>query len=95
MKRKKMAKMPSEQLLQIGILLVFVGIALIIFSALSSAGEKEKSKSTFKFSVVGFLGFIPFGFGNDRRLLLFGVVLTVVVVVATLILLSKIYSPRI
>ncbi len=85
----KRTKMPNEQILQIGILVVFVGIALIIFSALSSAGEKEKGKSTFKFSVVGFLGFIPFGFGNDRRLLLFWVILTAVVVAATVILFSR------
>lgn len=89
----KRAKMPNEQILQIGILVLFVGIALIIFSALSSAGEREKGKSTFKFSVVGFLGFIPFGFGNDKRLLLFGVILTVVVVAATIILFSKSLKP--
>lgn len=93
MKCKKMADMPNEQLLQIGIILVFVGIAAIIFSALSSAGDKEKGKSSVKFSVVGFLGFIPFGFGNDRRLLLFGVILTVVVVAATIILLSRSVKP--
>ena len=80
------------QLLQIGILLVFVGI-IVTFIGLMTAAAKEKDqsngKSSFKFSVFGFLGFIPFGFGNDKRLLLFGVILTVVVVAATMILFSR------
>lgn len=82
--------MTHEQLLQLGVLVVIIGFAIIISSFFfAAANEKDKEKSTFKFSVVGFLGFIPFGFGNDRRLLMFGIILTIVVVAATIILFSK------
>ncbi|MBI2143022.1 hypothetical protein HYU20_01635, partial [Candidatus Woesearchaeota archaeon] len=49
--------MNHQQLLQIGILLIFFGIIAIIISLLTSAA-KEKDKSSFKFSIVGFLGFV-------------------------------------
>lgn len=81
--------MTNEQLLQLGVLVVFIGFIIIISSFLFAANEKDKEKSNVKFSVVGFLGFIPFGFGNDKKLLLFGVILTVVVVAATVILFSR------
>ena len=85
--------MTHEQLLQVGVLVVFIGFIIIIGSFLFAAHDKEKGKSSFKFSVVGFLGFIPFGFGNDKRLLLFGVILTVVAVAATMILFSRNLKP--
>ncbi|MBI2581029.1 DUF131 domain-containing protein [Candidatus Woesearchaeota archaeon] len=84
------------QLLQIGILLVFIGIIVIFISLITAATttkEQEKEKSTFKFSVVGFLGFIPFGFGNDKKLLLFTAILTIIVAVATMILFSRSLKP--
>lgn len=79
------------QLLQLGILLVFIGVIIIFISLITAAAtsSKDKEKSNVKFSVVGFLGFIPFGFGNDKKFLLFGVILTVVVVAATVILFSR------
>ena len=88
--------MTQRQLLQIGILLAFVG-AIIIFISLITAAAKEKDqsngKSSFKFSVFGFLGFIPFGFGNDKRLLLFTIILTIIVAAATMILFSRNLKP--
>ena len=84
-------------LLQLGIVLVFIGIIIIFISLITAAATaKEKGKgekANFKFSVVGFLGFIPFGFGNDKRLLMFTVILTVVVVAATIILFSGNLKP--
>ncbi|MEK6837546.1 MAG: DUF131 domain-containing protein [Nanoarchaeota archaeon] len=83
-------------LLQLGIVLVFIGIIIIFISLITAAAtakEKDKGKSNFKFSVVGFLGFIPFGFGNDKRLLIFGIILTVIVVAATIILFSRSLKP--
>ena len=79
--------MTNEQLLQLGVLVVFIGLIIVISSFLFTA--HEKGRSSFKFSVVGFLGFIPFGFGNDKRLLLFGIILTVVVAAAMVILFSR------
>ncbi len=84
--------MNHQQLLQIGILLIFFGIIAIIISLLTSAA-KEKDKSSFKFSIVGFLGFVPFGFGNDKKLLLFTAILTIIVAVATMILFSRSLKP--
>ena len=80
------------QLLQLGFLLVFVGI-LIIFISLLTSSAGEKGKSSFKFSVVGFLGFIPFRFGNDRRLLVLTLIITAAVVAATIILFSRNIKP--
>ena len=84
--------MNQQQLLQLGILLVFMGM-IVIFASLAVTPSKEKEKSNFKFSVVGFLGFIPFGFGNDKRLLLITAVLTMVVVAAAVILSSRNAQP--
>ena len=83
------------QLLQLGILLAFIGIIIIFISMITSAAKEKdgKGKGSFKFSVVGFLGFIPFGFGNDKRLLLFTIILTVIVATATIILFSRSLKP--
>ena len=58
--------MKMEQLIGIGTLLVIIGFAIIFIGALSS-----KDSNT-KVAVGGFIGFIPFGFGNalpiDRHL---------------------------
>ena len=83
--------MTHEQLLQLGILVVIVGFAIIASSFFfAAANEKE---SSFKFSVVGFLGFIPFGFGNDKKLLMLTVIITAVVAAATIILFSRNIRP--
>ena len=83
--------MTNEQLLQLGVLVVFIGLIIVISSFLFTA--HEKGRSSFKFSVVGFLGFVPFGFGNDKRLLIFTALLTVVVVAAAIILFSRSLKP--
>ncbi|MBI2141522.1 DUF131 domain-containing protein [Candidatus Woesearchaeota archaeon] len=86
--------MTHEQLLQLGMLVIFIGFVIAISSFFfAAANEKDKEKSAFKFSVVGFLGFIPFGFGNDKRLLVFTALLTVVVAAATIILFSRSFKP--
>ena len=48
-------------LITIGFLVVFIGIIIISLGALGGKGES-------KFAVGGFVGFIPFGFGNDKRM---------------------------
>lgn len=80
------------QLLQIGIVLIFVGIIAIIISLLTGAA-KEKDKGSFKFSVVGFLGFVPFGFGNDKKLVMLMLILAAAVVAVTIILFSRSIKP--
>ena len=49
-------------LITIGFLVVFIGIIIISLGALGGKGEN-------KFAVGGFIGFIQFGFANDKRML--------------------------
>jgi len=64
-------------MLFLGILLIILGFLVIIFSLISSG------KGETKFAIVGFLGPIPFGFGNDRALviglLIFAIILLLVI----------------
>jgi uncharacterized membrane protein len=57
--------MNQNTLIVIGIALIFLGIIAII--AASSIGT---TKSSTKFAVGGVIGFIPFGFGNDKQLMI-------------------------
>lgn len=47
----------------IGILLILIGIILIFISGFSSTKD-----SNVKVAAGGFIGFIPFGFFNDKRM---------------------------
>ena len=58
--------MPNINLMQIGTVLVFIGMILVIIGAFKTA--KTGGAET-KVAVGGFLGFIPFGFANDRILM--------------------------
>lgn len=51
-------------LIPIGILIIFIGFIIIFIGALSGMGKGES-----KVAVGGFIGFIPFGFANDKRML--------------------------
>ena len=64
-----------EQLISIGILLIIVGFIIVFLGVLS--GAKESSKS--KVAVGGFIGPIPFGFGNDKNFVWFVTILSLVV----------------
>ena len=57
----------------IGIGFIFLGIILIVVSSLISA-EKGETKA----AVGGIIGFIPFGFANDKKLLYFVIGLTAI-----------------
>jgi len=50
-----------KPLIPIGILLLFLGIVLIFIGSIGN------SKSDTKVAVGGFVGFIPFGFANDKK----------------------------
>jgi len=60
-----------ENLIVIGIILLFAGIMLIIVGSISSA-------KNVKFGFGGFIGPIPFGFANDPRLLWIVIIVTIV-----------------
>ncbi|MBI2558273.1 DUF131 domain-containing protein [Candidatus Woesearchaeota archaeon] len=66
-----------EQFVNIGILMIIVGFALVFFGALM--GSKEGASSKTKVAVGGFIGFIPFGFGNDKRMVWFVTILSLVI----------------
>lgn len=67
----------QTQLIQTGMLLILTGFIILFAAALFSA----KEKSDVKFSAFGIIGFIPFGFGNDKRLFAFTVVVALVMFV--------------
>ena len=55
----------NQNLVSLGILIIIVGFALVFIGALTQAFA---GKSDTKIAVGGFIGFIPFGFGNDKRM---------------------------
>jgi uncharacterized membrane protein len=54
----------SQQLVSLGIIVILIGFALVFIGALTGAQKGES-----KVAVGGFIGFIPFGFANDKRML--------------------------
>lgn len=52
-----------QKLIPIGFALVLLGMLLLILGSFSA------QKADTKVAVGGFIGFIPFGFANDKRLL--------------------------
>ena len=55
----------NQNLISIGIFVILIGFALVFIGALTSLGSSQKDT---KVAVGGFVGFIPFGFGNDKRM---------------------------
>ncbi|MBI2647193.1 DUF131 domain-containing protein [Candidatus Woesearchaeota archaeon] len=70
------------QLIKLGILLIVIGFIIVFFGMFM--GAKENSSKT-KVAVGGFIGPIPFGFGNDKRLLWFVAMVSVALLVFWLI----------
>ena len=60
--RSKHNKM-TYNLTSIGILIILIGFVLVFLGALTNLNSKDT-----KIAVGGFIGFIPFGFSNDKRL---------------------------
>jgi uncharacterized membrane protein len=73
-----------EQLVTIGIVVVFAGIALIIIGSLLGAGKGEA-----KVAVGGFIGPIPWGFANDKPLLYAVIAIAMVVFVISIIMATQ------
>ena len=57
-----------EQLISFGVLLIFIGFIVVFAGTFLSAlkGSKETDSKT-KVAIAGFIGPIPFGFGNDKN----------------------------
>lgn len=60
-----------NNLTSFGILIILIGFALVVVGALTSPNKDAKV------AVGGFIGFIPFGFGNDKQMVWSLIVLTV------------------
>lgn len=56
----------NHNLISLGILIILIGFALIFIGALTQAFT---GKSDTKVAVGGFIGFIPFGFANDKKMM--------------------------
>ncbi len=76
--------MQTQNLIPIGILLIFLGFILIFIGSLASAKTGES-----KVSVVGLIGPFPFGFGTDKRLFIVTLVIAVVLMVIWFILTKR------
>ena len=65
-------------LTSLGIFIILIGFALVFIGALTQAFT---GKSDTKVAVGGFIGFIPFGFANDKRMMWILIALMAVVLV--------------
>lgn len=65
----------AQELVTIGFILLFVAIALIIIGAATGG------KTDTKYAVGGFIGPIPFGFGNDPKIVWAVLIISVVLLV--------------
>lgn len=63
-----------EQLISLGILLIIIGFIVVFFGLLKG----KESTSSAKVAIGGFIGPIPFGFGNDKNLVWFVMILSFV-----------------
>lgn len=64
----------KENLLPLGIALIIIGFFAILISLSSE-------KANVKYSFFGLIGPIPFGFGNDKKLFVFTVVMALLILV--------------
>ena len=74
--------MKMEQLINLGAILILAGFIIVSIGMLQAA--KEPNSKT-KVAVGGFIGFIPFGFGNDRNMVWFAAILSVVLLIVWII----------
>ncbi len=72
-----------EELIKIGLLLIFAGMLLTVIGALLSAKGEDV-----KVAVGGFIGPIPFGFANDTKLLVLVIALSLICLIAFLLMLK-------
>ena len=64
-----------EQLITLGILLIIIGFIVVFIGSFMAAKD---TKSGTKIAVGGFIGPIPFGFGNDKNLVWFVTIISLV-----------------
>mgnify|MGYP001613695388 CR=1 FL=1 len=78
-----------EQLISLGILLIIIGFIIVFFGVFKGAKE---SASGAKVAVGGFIGLIPFGFGDDKNLVWLVTILSIALFLAWLFFSSRIWK---
>ena len=74
--------MKMEQLINLGVIVILAGF-IIVFIGMLQAAKEPNSKT--KVAAAGFIGFIPFGFGNDKDIVWFAAIFSFVLLVALII----------
>ncbi|MBI4141999.1 DUF131 domain-containing protein [Candidatus Woesearchaeota archaeon] len=67
----------QQHILSAGMLLIFLGFLILFIGSIFLSPQKTNAK----YSVVGFIGPFPIGFGNDKKLMFFTLILAVVLIV--------------
>ena len=68
--------MDARYLMVIGIILLFAGIVFMIISSFLMAGKEDAKTDV---AVAGVIGFIPFGFGTNKKLVMITVLIAVMI----------------
>lgn len=74
-----------ENLVLVGFALVFIGILVIVIGSVISG------KTETKWGVGGFVGFLPFGFANDPKMLWIVIGISIAVLVIFILLNFKLF----
>ena len=82
-------QLKMKQLVIFGTLLIIIGFITIFIGMFT--GAKETSSKT-KVAVGGFIGFIPFGFGNDKNFVWFVAILSIILFLVWLIFSFKFFK---
>ncbi len=79
-----------EQLIGLGTIIIIIGF-IIVFLGLFMGAKESTSKT--KVAVGGFIGPIPFGFGDDRNLVWFVAALSLILFLIWLFVSFRIIKP--
>ena len=66
----------QQSIISVGMFFTIIGFVIIFFGSIFFS-----QKTDIKYSVVGFIGPFPIGFGNDKRLMFFTLILAVVLII--------------
>jgi len=72
-----------NKIVLIGIIFIFIGFLLIFINSLKS--EKIETRG----AVIGFIGPIPFGFGSDKQMIYFSLIISIIIILS--IIISRIF----
>jgi len=71
----------------IGFVLIILGMILIFYASYRSMYEENSdSEHKVEVGVIGFIGFIPFGFATSKKMLLFSLIIFLILVIIFILL---------